>query len=265
VSSTAGPALGGVLVGLVGAPLTVLLDSATYVFSALTLRRIRVEEPPARAGVTVRDLLRDIADGVRWAYGPSGLRTLALATHGWFVGHATVGVVLAPYALRTLDLSVARFGIVGAAGGVGALVGAAVTTAVGRRLGTGRTIIACHLVTTCGVAGMFLAAQAGSSTATFAVLAAGQALVGLAMGASNSHEMSYRQLVTPDALQARTNTTLRSANRAVIVVVAPVAGVLADALGVRTVLGGAVVVFALVALGLAATPFRSVRAHVRAG
>ncbi len=265
VSSTAGPALGGVLVSLFGAPLTVLVDSATYLFSALTLRRIRVEEPPARTGVTVRGLLRDIADGVRWAYGPSGLRTLAVATHGWFVGNATVGVVLAPYALRTLDLSVARFGLVGAAGGVGALLGAAVTTAVGRRLGTGRTIIGCHLVTTTGVAVMFLAAQAGSPGATFAVLATGQALYGLAMGMSNSHEMSYRQLATPDALQARTNTTLRSANRAVIVLVAPVAGLLADALGVRTVLAGAVAVFALVAVGLAATPFRSVRAPVRAG
>lgn len=265
VSSTAGPALGGLLVSAVGAPLTVVVDSLTYVFSALTLRRIDVDEPPARTGVTVRGLLADVAEGVRWAYGPSGLRTLALATHGWFVGNAVVGVVLAPYALVTLDLSAARFGLVGAAGGVGALVGAAVTTAVGRRLGTGHTIIACHVVTTVGVAVMVLAGQVGPSGAAFAVLAAGQALFGLAMGASNSHEMSYRQLVTPDELQARTNTTLRSANRAVIVVVAPLAGLLADAVGVRVVLASAVVVFALVAAGLAATPFRSVRAPVGAG
>ncbi|UFN45061.1 MFS transporter [Nocardioides okcheonensis] len=264
VSSTAGPALGGVLVSAVGAPLTVVVDALTYVFSALTLRRISVDEPPARTGVTVRGLLADVVEGVRWAYGPSGLRTLALVTHGWFVGSAIVGVVLAPYALVTLDLSAARFGLVGAAGGVGALAGAAVTTAVGRRLGTGRTIIACHVVTTCGVAVMLLAGGAGSATGAFAVLAAGQALLGLAMGASNSHEMSYRQLVTPDELQARTNTTLRSANRAVIVVVAPVAGLLADALGVRVLLAAAVVVFALVAVALAVSPFRSVRAPVDA-
>ena len=58
---------------------------------------------------------------------------------------------------------------------------------------------------------------------------------------SNSHEMSYRQLVTPDELQARTNTTLRSINRAVVVVVAPVAGVLADAVGIRPMLVAAAV------------------------
>ena len=89
---------------------------------------------------------------------------------------------------------------------------------------------------------------------------AGQWLYGLAMGMSNSHEMSYRQLVTPDELQARTNTTLRSLNRAVVVLVAPIAGILADAWGIRSMLVVAVAVFALVAGGLAATSFRNVRA-----
>ena len=109
---------------------------------------------------------------------------------------------------------------------------------------------------------MVLAGEPASSAAAVALLMLGQGLYGLAMGMSNSHEMSYRQLVTPDELQARTNTTLRSINRAVIVVVAPVAGVLADAVGVRPMLVVAAVTFALVALGLAATPFRSVRAPV---
>jgi hypothetical protein len=82
------------------------------------------------------------------------------------------------------------------------------------------------------------------------------------MGMSNSHEMSYRQLVTPDELQARTNTTLRSLNRAVVVVVAPIAGVLADGVGIRAMLVVAASAFALVAVGLAATQFRTVRAPV---
>jgi hypothetical protein len=77
---------------------------------------------------------------------------------------------------------------------------------------------------------------------------------------SNSHEMSYRQLVTPDELQARTNTTLRSLNRAVVVVVAPIAGLLADAVGIRTMLVVAAAAFGAVALGLACTSFRTVRA-----
>jgi MFS family permease len=263
VSSTAGPALGGVLVSSIGAPLAVLVDSLTYLYSALTLRRIEVDEPPARTGVTARGLLADIGEGVRWAYGRSGLRTLAIATHGWFVGSAIVGVVLAPYAFLVLDLTAFQFGLVGAVGGLGATIGATITTAVGRRLGTGRTIILCHTITTCAVVTMVLAGEPTSRVAEIAVLMAGQGLLGLAMGMSNSHEMSYRQLVTPDELQARTNTTLRSINRAVIVVVAPIAGLLADAVGDRTMLVVAAVVFGLVAGGLASTSFRDVRAPVR--
>ncbi len=259
VASMSGPALGGLLVSAIGAPLTVVLDAATYLYSALTLRRIAVDEPPPRTGVTARQLLGEIKEGVRWAYGRSGLRTLAIATHGWFVGNAVVGVVVAPYAFLVLDLSAAQLGLVGAVGGLGALIGATVTTAVGRRLGTGRTIIACHLLTTVGVAVMALAAE--SSYAAW-VLGLGQAGYGMAMGMSNSHEMSYRQLVTPDGLQARTNTTLRSLNRAVVVVVAPVAGFLADAVGMQTMLVAAAATFAVVATGLAATSFRVVRAPV---
>ena len=262
VGSMAGPALGGLLVSTIGAPLAVLVDSLTYLYSALTLRRIDIDEPPARTGVSARGLIGDIVGGVRWAYGRSGLRTLAIATHAWFVGNAVVGVVLAPYAFLVLDLTAFQFGLIGAVGGAGAVVGATITTAIGRRLGTGRTIILCHTIITTGVVVMVLAGEPASRTASVALLVLGQGLYGLAMGMSNSHEMSYRQLVTPDELQARTNTTLRSINRAVVVVVAPIAGVLADAVGIRPMLVVAAVTFALVASGLAATPFRNVRAPV---
>jgi len=79
---------------------------------------------------------------------------------------------------------------------------------------------------------------------------------GLAIGASNSHEMAYRQQITPDELQARTNTTMRSMNRAVVVLLAPVAGVLAEQVGVLPVLAVAAAVFTAAALGLWFSPFR---------
>ena len=257
---TAGPALGGVLVSVLGAPLAVMADAATYLYSAAALSRIEVAEPPPKATAAARDLFPEIREGVRWVYRGSGLRALAFSAHGWFAGNAVIGVVLAPYALRVLGLTPLQFGIIGAAGGIGALAGAAVTTWVGLRLGTGRTIIACHLITTAGVLVMVPAGQHTNGWASAAVLAAGQWLYGLAMGMSNSHEMSYRQLVTPDELQARTNTTMRSINRAVMVIAAPLAGLLADNWGIRPALLLAAGIFALVSAGLAATPFRTVRA-----
>ncbi len=95
-----------------------------------------------------------------------------------------------------------------------------------------------------------------SGWAAVAVLGAGSAGHGWAMGLSNSHEMSYRQRLTPDELQARVNTTMRSFNRAVIVVVAPVAGFLADQFGLRPALLFSAAVFAVSAAILAASPLR---------
>jgi hypothetical protein len=259
---SAGPALGGLLVSAVGAPAAVLVDAATYVYSAATLSRIRVTEPRPKGGVTARHLVLEIRDGVRWIYRGSGLTTLAISTHAWFVGNAVIGVVLAPYALDGLGLTPFQFGLIGALGGIGALLGAAVTTGVGLRLGTGRTIIACHAITTVGVLVMVTAGGTSHAVASVAVLGTGVGLYGLAIGMSNSQEMSFRQLVTPDELQARTNTTLRSLNRAVMVIAAPLAGILADAWGIRPTLLAAAAVFALVSLGLAASPFRTVRAPV---
>lgn len=145
---------------------------------------------------------------------------------------------------------------------MGALVGAAVTTRVGLLLGTGRTIIACHAISTASVLVMVAADGRSHSWSSVAILGAGQGLYGLAMGMSNSHEMSFRQLVTPDELQARTNTTLRSVNRAVMVIAAPLAGILADTWGMHPTLLLAAAVFAVVACGLALSSLRSVRAPV---
>ena len=262
VAQSAGPALGGLMVGALGAPVAVLVDAASYVYSAVTLNRMKVTEPARRTGVTARGLVLEIRDGVRWIYRGSGLTTLAVATHVWFVGNAVVGVVLAPYALVSLGLTPFQFGLVGALGGLGALAGAAITTTVGLRLGTGRTIIASHAITTLAVLVMVVAGTSSGAWLSVAVLGAGSGLYGLAMGMSNSHEMSFRQLLTPDDLQARTNTTLRSLNRAVMVVAAPLAGILADAWGIRPTLFLAAAIFAAVALGLAATSFRTVRAPV---
>ena len=65
---------------------------------------------------------------------------------------------------------------------------------------------------------------------------AGQFLLGLSMGAENANEMGYRQSVTPDRLQGRMNATMRSVNRAMIVIGAPLGGFLGDRFGYRTML-----------------------------
>ena len=164
-------------------------------------------------------------------------------------------MVIAPYAFIQLHLSPFALGLVLAVGGVGALIGALLSTAVGNRLGTGGAIICSYPVSAVGVLIMVAAGLVPAGWAAAAVLAAGQFCHGWAMGVGNSHEMSYRQALTPDGLQARTNITIRSLNRAVLVVVSPIAGLMADIVGFGQALTSAVVIFAASAL-LALSPFR---------
>ncbi len=262
VAQTAGPAMAGALIRFLGAPLAVLVDAMTYLFSAVMVGSLRGVAEPAAAPLVqtgLRGLAGEVSEGARWAYGASGLRRLAISTHVWFAGQAVLVVLVVPYGYLQLGLTPLQLGLVFAVAGLGALLGATTSTAIGAGLGTGGAIICSYAVSALGVVVMLGAASAPTGWAGAAVLAGGQLLHGWAMGLSNSHEMSLRQSVTPDELQARTNTTLRSLNRAVIVVVSPAAGLLGDQVGYRQTLAAAAVIFAVAAMMLALSPLRRVR------
>ena len=262
VAQTAGPAVAGALIRIIGAPLSVLVDAVTYLFSAVMVATLRtVPEPPSTssARLSARRLAAEIGDGARWVYRGSGLRRLAVSTHVWFAAQAVLVVVMAPYAYLQLRLSPFQLGLVFATAGVGALIGATVSTAIGHRLGTGGAIICSYAVSSVGVVIMLSAGHRPAVWAAFVALALGQLCHGWAMGVSNSHEMSYRQALTPDGLQARTNTTMRSLNRAVLVVVSPLAGLAAARFGFGPALIACAAIFGCAAMILALSPFRRAR------
>ena len=255
VAQASGPALAGGLVSLVGAPAAVLVDAASFLVSGALLTRVPVTEPPGRRG-SLRGVGREAAEGLRWVYRHPTLRPFAVGTHLWFLFHGAAGAVLVPYAVRTLGLSAFGLGLALAAAGVGALVGSSSAVRLGARFGAGRLVAAAWVANGAAWAGMALAT---GSSAGWALFGAGQLLLGLGMGAENANSMGYRQAVTPDRLQGRMNTTMRSVNRAMIVVGAPLGGWLGDRLGYRPVLAGAAAGLVLVAVALALSRYRDAR------
>jgi MFS family permease len=251
VAQTSGPALGGGLVSLVGAPGAIVVDAASYLASGFLLLTLPTTEPAGQR-IALREVPVDVVEGLRWVYRHPTLRPLALGTHGWFLCWAVTGAVLAPFALDTLGLGAAGFGLVVAAAGVGGLAGALAATRLGARWGAGHVVIACHAAT--AVSWAIAAFSPG-----WVALAGAQLLLGLSMGAENANSMGYRQAVTPDRLQARTNSVIRSVNRAMIVLGAPLGGLVADAVGYRVALGAAAGGFLLVAVGMAASRVRTAR------
>ncbi|GAB2504302.1 MFS transporter [Promicromonospora xylanilytica] len=273
VAQASGPAIGGALTTALGAPLAVLVDSATYLFAAFAVWRAKVPEPDSTRTTARRDgggvrlgarrLLEDIREGMRWVYRHTMLAPLALATHGWFLCNGVVTTVLAPFALVGLGLSAFQLRLALAAAGVAGLGGALLSERAGRIWGAGPTVVVAMAVMAPAWALVALTPAGGAGTAatwlSVATIAVGQGLYGLGMGLENANSMGYRQAVTPDRLQARTNTTIRSLNRAMLVIGAPLGGLLADHLGYRPALWLGVAGFTLVAVLLGVSRFRAAR------
>jgi MFS family permease len=255
VAQTSGPVIAGGLVSLLTAPWAVLADAASYLISGLLLLRIPVVEPPSRRG-TLRGVRSEAAEGLRWVYRHRALGPYAIGTHAWFLCFSVVNVIVPPFALRTLGLSALGLGIALAAGGVGGLTGALAATRVGDRFGAGLVVIASHAGTALAVAAF---AVSSGHWVGWIVFGVGQLVLGMSMGVANSNEMGYKQSITPDHLLGRSNATMRSINRAMIVLGAPLGGLLADAIGFRVVLWFTAAGFLMVAAALSATPYRSAR------
>jgi MFS family permease len=233
----------------------VLVDAASYLISGLLLLRIPVVEPPSRR-VTLHGVRSEAAEGLRWVYRHRTLKPFAIGTHAWFLVFSVVNVIVPPFALRTLNLSALGLGIALSVAGIGGLAGALVSTKLGARFGVGHVVIASHAGMALAVAVVALSSSHWSGWIVFGV---GELILGISMGVSNANEMGYRQSITPDHLQGRSNATMRSINRAMIVIGVPLGGLLADAIGFRIVLWFAVAGFLMVAAGLSATPYRHAR------
>ena len=255
VAQTSGPALAGGLVSLLTAPWAVLIDAATYFISGLLLLRSPVIEPPPTAKST-RKIRADAVEGIRWVYTHPMLRPLALSTHGWFLCSAVTSAVLVPFALRTLGLNAFGLGLSLAAGGLGGLVGSLSATRLGTRFAAGRVVIACRALAALSWAVVALSTNDWGGWVLFGF---GQFLFGLSMGAENANEMSYWQAVTPDRLQGRMNATRRSINRSMLVIGAPLGGLLADTIGYRPMLWAAAAGFLTAATALRLSRFRNAR------
>jgi len=251
-AQTSGPALGGALVAVLGAPAAVLVDAASYLASGVLTATIRTVEPaPERQQ---RHLRRELGEGVAWVYRHRTLGPLAWSTHVWFLFFSVLGAVYAPFMLTTLHRSPLALGVTLALAGVGGLAGASASERVAARIGLFRTMAGARLLEAGGITVVALAA-----IPALALLGVGQLLVGHGLGLEGPVDMAYRQGVTPDRLQGRMNTTMRSANRAVIVVGAPLGGLLADRAGSGVALAVSASGVALTAVLLSRTGFRTAR------
>jgi MFS family permease len=258
VGAIVGPGIGGFLVQVLTAPIALIVDGLSFLFSAVLIGSIRVVEPPPIPPAEQASVRSQIAEGLRLVAATPILRALAGcgAIHNFF--SRMIDALFVLYAVNELGLGPVDVGFVFAAGGPGALLGAVAVGWLGRRVGVGPTIAWMQLLT--GVSRLLIPLAGGPAWLVLLVLGASEFLLGFVRTAFNVTQVSLRLAITADRLHGRVNATIRFLMWCVTPFGALAGGLIATtALGLRGTLLLAGIGVLLAFVPLLVRPLRTIR------
>ena len=249
LAETAAFALGGWLYQWLGAAGALLVDSASYVVSALCLRGV-VDAPAGAAPAPgVRELLRILATDAR-----AGIAALvavptltALASIELLValGTSLAGTSYMIFVARDLGFATGVLGLIFATGGIGSVVGAALAPRLGRRLGRGEAMLLGLSLLAFGATCIPLAP--GATLVGAGLLVAHQVIGDGGYTVHDVHDRTLRQTAVAPELLARVDAGIRTVGQFGRLVGAFAGGALATVLGARYALVLSAALFAFAA------------------
>jgi MFS family permease len=204
-----GPGIAGFLISAVTAPFAIVLDSISFIASALFLLGIRRHEPAPAAVLDERgkrpSMRTEIVEGLRYVGGHRYLRSIAATTGSSnFFGNVAFSILIL-YLVRDIGMTEELIGLTFSIGAVGFLVGALIANRVAKRFGVGPTIVGSTLLF--GPAALLVAIAPRDLALPF--VAASGFITGLGGAIYNINQVSLRQAITPERLQGRMNATMR--------------------------------------------------------
>ena len=137
IAFASGPALGGVLVGWLGAAPAFAVAAALSVVAVVLLAGLY---EPARTAAPRRHPLHDVKEGAAFVMHHSLLRPVFITQFIFNTGSFLLLAIFVPYAVQHLALSATGVGVTLAMYGVGMVVGALFATRVMRRVSFGTVI-----------------------------------------------------------------------------------------------------------------------------
>jgi len=201
-----GPGLAGTAVLLVGAPLTLIADSASYLMSAWFLRRVRIPHTTPQAGGRSR-IRHDLTAGWVTLWRLPLVRALTLAGGFGNLFGNQLNAVFVLFALRTHHFSGLALGVTFAFASLGSLSGALAAPAVATRLGVGRCIVVSQLAAGPGM--LLIALAGGGRLAANLTIAVGMFVWYASWNVSGVHAVAIRHASVPKEMQGRVAGTAR--------------------------------------------------------
>jgi MFS family permease len=227
-SFVAGPSLGGALVQVLNAPVTLLLDAFSYLASASLLGRIsprEVSSDPEGSGVLT---------GLRYIAGSAVMRSSLLATATVNFFNFVFWALFVLYVTRELGVSPGTLGLVLGAGAVGGLVGSVVTMPLARRIGIGPAFVLGCVVFPAPL--LLVPLAGGSDTVVLALLFLAEFGSGLGVLILDISAGSIFAAVIPHRLRSRVSGAYTFANYGVRVLGSLAGGALGSTIGLRPTL-----------------------------
>ena len=257
VAEFGGFSIAGWLVQLFSAPYAVLVDAFSFVISAFTLMRIRAQEP-VRISEEHPRLWHEILEGLRMVRQNPLLRASALAVLAHELMGNMYGAQVVLYMSRGLGFNPGVLGMIWAVGGFSSFFGAVLVRRVSRWLGAGPAMGV-------GLAGsavsMLLIPLASGATPLSAVLLILQQLGDGFFVVYEINRVSMQQAIVDEAILGRVNATFRFLALGGSLVGALLGGLLAERIGVRSVLALGGVGVLLTSLGILLSPLRGYQNH----
>ncbi|MBL8520551.1 MAG: MFS transporter [Betaproteobacteria bacterium] len=208
-SQLVGPGLAGAIIHWLTAPIAILADALSFLFSAWILRNIppRASDAPKIAAQSSdwRAIWAESKQGLSMILNHPVLRTIAFTLMGWNVlKHAYIAIVIL-YAAKDLALSPGTIGALFMLAGVGFLVATATIKRFNARFGVGSVMLGG--LTATAVAWLLIAAVPRTAL-TPVLLGASLFVLDLGVMLFFINYLSLRQAAVPEAFRGRVTSTL---------------------------------------------------------
>jgi len=249
-AETCGPAAGGLLIQMLGAPFAVLINAITFVASGALLGAIKTQErdpPPYPKGETLR---RTIGQGIRFLWSDLLMRSLTMRLGAWHFVVAAMEALLILFISKELHFSASVIGTLFSIAGLGVFVGASLGERIPRKFGTGNTVTFSHLVL--AVMALLIPLAHGPQWLQISMIGAAMFTWGLCAVTYQINNVSLRQALTPEGMLAKITAATRFATLGIRPLSALIGGVLGTYLGLREAIGLILtlgVILALIGLG----------------
>ena len=251
----AGPSIAGPVIDVLTAPVALVADAVSFLWSAVFLFGInRQEQLPERKREEKPRMRAELAEGVRYVLGHRYLRWIAASTATFNFFGSVMFAILLVYVVRDLGLSPTAIGLIFAVGNIGYLLGALVTSRLSSRLGVGPTIV---IGAAMGGSSLLIPLAPQSSPIPF--LIAAQAITSFGLPVYNVTQVSLRQAITPERLQGRMNSVMRFIVWGVMPLGSLIGGAVASEVSLRAAIWIGAVGMSLAFLPVLLSPVRSLR------